>query len=259
MKTLWLALISLFILSCSDEKEASDSSDSKSPKQTEQLIVKDTSVEIGEDGECELNFALLSTKTNDKQLDSLIYVTSSFYAITDSDIDEIRAEHEDMQGGLTNLIYTVNYNKNGVFDISYDIEYLGAHLSYDYRNVSLDLYDKKSINLASLIKENKMETFLNVCNAKLNENIREAIKEVPEEDLEEIEEFFTGHEVTEETLGEFSINEKGIVVYYDTFFPHFARAYEPNSMLKFTFEEMTEFFNEELPVVKRLLNKEAVS
>ncbi len=253
MKYVWLSLTLLTLFSCTDEKESDKSDSSDTVEKTEKLVVKDTNVVLDETAEHELNFALLSAETNDKELDSLIYVTSSFYAVTNSDIDEIRSEWKDMQSGLTNLRYQINYNKNGIFDITYDIEYLGAHFSYDYYNVNLDLHAKTPIDLLSILDKDKLPEFLGACNEKLNENLKFGFEDIPEEDKEEMKEYFEGHEVTEESLSEFSVHEDGIVIHFNTFFPYYARVYEPNSMLFFSYSEISNFLDIEQDLSKRLL------
>ncbi len=238
--------------SCASKSDDTTDSASDSTEKIDKLVVSDSTIELdGEYVDAKLKFLTLSAGNNNRSLDSVLYENVSFFSVTGADISDIRAEFEEMQSGLVEMEYIINYNQDGVFDVSFDLVYLGAHLSYDYVNRTIDLHNASRIHLVDMLDMNKLSHFLDACNEKMKDNIAEAKKNVTEED-KDILSFYEGNKVEEKNLEDFSITSNGIVVYYDFGFPHFAKFHEPSSILRFTWSEMEKYLDLNNEVVKRI-------
>lgn len=258
MKLIFSILAITLLFSCSSDKNTESVPVDKS--HSDHLILTDTTVVMFyEDLEARLNFPLITCSTDDPSCDSLIYAHLNFTSITGGSIQDIVSEFESSGYGLSEIDYQVHLNENGIFDISYDMVSLGAHLSYSFYNRSLDLFDHTQINLVDMIDPSKMEDFLAVCNAKLTKNIESAKENLinsEEEDKEMILEMIVPKTMDKTSLSEFNIQKKGIAIYYDFFFPYYAKAYEPSPVIYFEKEEIKDYLNTKLDLVKRWLTIE---
>lgn len=251
-KLLMCALVAVVLSACTSNTDETTESAGSSDEKIDNLVVKDSTIELeGEYVDAKLKFLTLSAGNNNRALDSVLYENVSFYSVTGADITDIKAEFEELQSGLVEMEYVINYNQDGVFDVSYDLVYLGAHLSYDYVNRTIDLHNASRVHLVDMLDINKLQHFIDACNEKMKDNIAEAKKNVTEED-EDILSYYDGNQVEEKNLEDFSITSNGIVVYYDFHFPHFAKFHEPSSIIRFTWSEMEKYLDLNNEVVKRI-------
>ena len=226
------------------------------PEFVDQLDVRDTVFRINsQDSECELNYAIVSSSNDDPSLDSLIYVHTNFYSITGDDFDNVKMQIENDGYGLCEMQYHVNYNGDGIFDISYDMMHYSAYLSFHYKNICLDLHGKRKITLKDIVLEDQYERLAINCNSIVRQEVLLAKEKVKAED-EEILDYFSGIEFEESILEEFTINEDGITVYKDFDFPHYAKAYEPSGVINLTWSDLDGYLNKDLDFVQRMMGLE---
>lgn len=262
MKLYALLLVLFLVSACSnDSKEKSNTPVDRSA--SDHLVLEDTTIVMFyEDLEARLNFPLITCSTDDPLCDSLIYTHLNFSKITGASIQDVVSEFETYGYGLSEIDYQVHINENGIFDISYDLTSLAAHLNYSFYNSCLDLVEHKQILLTELIHPDELDEFLIACNKRLKVNVdaaRENIGSSTEEDKELILEMIVDKTMDSSNLKEFNLQKDGLAIYYDFFFPHYAKAYEPSPVIYFKHTELQNYLNTELDVVKRwmAIDKEA--
>ena len=251
-KIVFLVSVIAFI-SCS---EKSSEKTTVVKKQVNSLNIKDTSYSAlsSMEEKLDLKWPIISSDSKSKALDSLIYMNFNFSELTGCEI--INKEDKNVfECQITNVDYKINYNKNGVFDCSFELEYLGAHLNYDYHRTTLDLYTEKQVFLNEIIKETELNILIDFCNEEIKIKTKHALEEALNNNQIQTDEaeLFEGFEFDKKDLNNFSFNEEGVTIYYNFFFPHYARAIEPNGEIFLNWNELEKYLNTELDLIKRIL------
>lgn len=171
--------------------------------------------------------------------------TLSYWRVFETTLQENLTEYE----WLTEMSYTVNYNKNGVLDVSLTQEGVGAYP--DGRTVVLivDLKTGKQVKFA--------DVFNTASRAKLAEKVDRNLSDEKKEIVESIKNdkisFSTDAErnssiemveqlkFTSEDFDEFSVSDKGVTIIYDAGFPHVVQALQPDGHYLFTWAEIKPF------------------
>ena len=251
-KIVFLVSVIAFI-SCS---EKSSEKTTVVKKQVNSLNIKDTSYSAlsSMEEKLDLKWPIISSDSKSKALDSLIYMNFNFSELTGCEI--INKEDKNVfDCQITNADYKVNYNKNGVFDCSFELEYLGAHLSYDYHRTTIDLYTEKKVILNELIKDSEVSNLVKFCKEEIKSKMKHALDEALKNNQIQADEseLFEGFEFEKKDLNNFCFNEDGVTIYYDFFFPHYAMAIEPYGDIFLSWNELEKYLNTELDFVKRIL------
>ena len=156
---------------------------------------------------------------------------------------------EEMKSDWTYSIdYQVNYNDNGVLDITLIIEGSGAYPDSAIKNLVVDLKTGKQLKTEDLFNKAALPKLLSEIRKKIRKQEDEAIKETPElkETLalqrESSPEFHpTPEQINWKHLEELSINYKGVTFLYDYNFPHVTQALEPDGRYFFAYAELKPF------------------
>jgi len=134
--------------------------------------------------------------------------------------------------------YKVNYNKNGLLDITLTMDGSGAYPSGFSRTVVVDLKTGNRVlpqdvfmNLTGLAAMCKK-----VQKAEIKKSIADIRKENPDE--ENPESLFQDADFKVENLREFSVGDAGVTFIYDYGFPHVIEALQPEGHFFFTWRQM---------------------
>jgi len=259
MKYLYLILISsLTLIACTNTSE--NISSTHGPDALElvnNFTVEDTTIFMrSEFSRGKLVVPIISAPNGHPKLDSLIYEHYNFHQVTSMDIPEAKQTFENSGFGIRSMQYFLNFNANGIFDLSYDITSVSAYATENYVNIALDLHAQKKIELTDLIRSGEHENFLALCNKKLMTHITQSKQDMLEEtgrDSIEFVDLFNTRTFEHMDI-DFSIKPGALVVYYDFYFPQYAKSFEPNSVILLNRSELKPFINLEENLVKRWLD-----
>ena len=156
------------------------------------------------------------------------------------------AENLTESNWLSDLSYEVNYNKNGILDISLTQEGAGAYPDSQTYNLVIDLKTGNQVKFDDVFRSDQRAPFAALVGKKLEVEKRQQMAEVDKEQTdreanESIKESLRGLEFTAETFNEFTVGEKGVTILYDAGFPHAIQAVQPDGRYFFTWAEVRSF------------------
>jgi len=143
---------------------------------------------------------------------------------------------------LEEASYEVNYNKNGILDITIFMSGSGAYPSVYQKTIVVNLKTGAQVrppdvftNLAGLAAEVKKAQRAEMKNAT------EEYKKDPETaDFDGLE-YFREANFTVKNLNEFSVSDKGVTFIYNYGFPHVVLALEPEGRFFYSWTELKSF------------------
>lgn len=152
---------------------------------------------------------------------------------------------------LSSLDYKVNYNKNGILDISLIQEGMGAYPSTNTVNLVIDLKTGEQRKFTDVFNRNSFDKLANMVNRKLSIEKTQIIKDIDADKTnygsndgrERNTDKQTVRDLTftTENFNEFAINDKGITILYDAGFPHVNLALQPEGRYFFTWAQVKPF------------------
>jgi len=170
-------------------------------------------------------------------LSKKIEAAISYEKVSDLNIKEETTEVQ----WLEEASYTVNYNRNGILDITLSVTGTGAYPSTFNKTVVIDLKTGNRItpgmvftNIAGLTAKGKRAR---------EKEVKQAIIDIKKEepDTEDPASLFGSRDFTAENLDEFSVSDKGVTFIYDYGFPHAALALQPDGRYFFSWRELKPF------------------
>ena len=168
-------------------------------------------------------------------LNKKIESSVSYEKVADVDIKE------ELSGGwLEEATYKVNYNKNGILDITLNVSGLGAYP---------DEYDRTVVvNLATGSRVKPTDVFINLnglaakCRRIQQAEVRKSLAGAKKDDPDAADpSLFAETKFTTENLKEFSVNDRGVTFIYDYGFPHVVKALDPTGRYFIPWTEMKPF------------------
>ena len=136
--------------------------------------------------------------------------------------------------------FTVLYNKNGVLSIAVIIEGSGAYPDGSTKVFTID--SRTGVKLKPIDVFTNLDGLLAMVKKKRDKEVAMTIAEVkkdPENADADIEALLKESEEQHKvTLDEFSIEDKGVLIYHDYSFPHVAKALEPFGEFRFSWAEI---------------------
>lgn len=152
---------------------------------------------------------------------------------------------------LSSLDYKVNYNKNGILDVSLVQEGAAAYPSTQIVNLVIDLKTGEQVKFNDVFKESSLVRLAQSVNKKLDaekakiiRNIKagkyndgEGTEDEKANDVQMIREL----KFTAENFNEFSVSDNGITILYDADFPHVIQAIQPEGRYFFTRAQIKPF------------------
>ncbi|HEY0429269.1 MAG TPA: hypothetical protein VGC76_15925 [Pyrinomonadaceae bacterium] len=150
---------------------------------------------------------------------------------------------------LDEAYFKVNYNKNGVLDISLTQEGVAAYPDSQTVNLVIDLKTGNQIKFNDAFKSDSREKLAVMVDKKLGFEKREIIANIAkekdyystEEDRKNDEQMLEDLKFTAENFDEYSVSDKGVAIFYDAGFPHVIQALQPNGRYFFTWAQIKPF------------------
>ncbi len=141
--------------------------------------------------------------------------------------------------------YKVNYNKNGILDISLTQEGSAAYPSTDTRDLVIDLKTGEQVKFADAFNSDSLAEFAKLVDIKLKAEVVGINKRIDKgefgEDGKYLKEELSGLEITAESFNEYRVTDKGVTILYDAGFPHAIAAVQPDGLYFFSWAELKPF------------------
>lgn len=148
---------------------------------------------------------------------------------------------------LSSLDYQVNYNKNGIFDVTLIEEGSGAYPDTATVNLIVNLKTGERVKFADVFKTASKTKLAEMVNKKLAAEKREILKQIDadkdetKESKDSLKEQVSGLNFTDESFDEFKVSGKGVTILYDAGFAHAIQALQPNGEYFFSYSELKPF------------------
>jgi hypothetical protein len=162
--------------------------------------------------------------------------------VFDTSIEEYRQDT-----WLSELDYTINYNQNYILDITFTQDGVGAYPDSQTKHFAINLKTGELIKAADAFNSSSLETLTTLLDNKLQAEIKQSIKEHPEE-KENSASLFGELKYKVSDLDNFSVTNKGVTFLYDAGFPHAVQALEPNGQYTFTYSALKQFIKRDGPL-----------
>ncbi len=154
---------------------------------------------------------------------------------------------------LSSLDYRTIYSKNGILSIELIMEGSGAYPSTAYKRLVVDLKTGNRIflpqvftNFEDLLVEIDRRQVLAVLHKKSE------LKE-DGEDPTVLDDLIKTYRYSPSKIEEFSVDEAGVIFYFDYGFPHAVKALEPNSKYLFSWADLNAFIKRD-GLLKKFIN-----
>lgn len=164
--------------------------------------------------------------------------TISFERVSDFNLKEEMGEIQ----WLEEASYEVNYNKNGILDLTIFLSGAGAYPSVFQKTLVVDL------KTGAQARPQDVFTNLGGLAAKVKKAQQAEMKKANEEykkdpDAADFDasEYFGEADLTIKDLNEFTVSDKGLTFIYDYRFPHVALALEPEGRFSYSWQELKPF------------------
>lgn len=137
--------------------------------------------------------------------------------------------------------YKVNYNKNGILDITLSVSGSGAYPSSYDRTVLVDLATGNRVRPADVFVN--LSGLAAKCRRIQQAEVKRSLADIKknEPDAEDPESLFAETKFTAENLKEFSLNDRGVAFLYDYGFPHVLQGLQPDGRYFIPWSEMKPF------------------
>lgn len=155
--------------------------------------------------------------------------------------------------GWTSFSYKVNFNKNGILDITFSQSGSGAYPDVQSRHFAINLKNGSIIKASDVFVASKLMELSATVNKKLQAELQEILKSMLEsnsdpEDIRTAREAKEPLEFKVENLDNFSVGNKGITFLYDAAYPHVIQAFEPNGRYFFSYSELKPYIKRDGPL-----------
>lgn len=143
---------------------------------------------------------------------------------------------------LYEATYDVNYNKNGILDITLSLDGSGAYPSVFNKTVVINLKTGNRVAPADVFTN--LAGLAAMCRKAQLKEIKEAKEEYkkdPDSNGFDGEEYFKDAKFGVAELSEFTISDKGVTFMYDYGFPHVVLALQPDGQYLFSWNELKPF------------------
>ena len=174
--------------------------------------------------------------------------TISYWRVFETTLQENLSEYD----SLSELSYKVNYNKNGILDISLTQETMAAYPDQSTRNLLIDLKTGEQINFSDAFRADALDNFAKVVDAKLSAEKKAMIARINKGEFNEggtvdkeandaVKEQLNNLSFTADSFSGFSVNDQGVTIIYDAGFPHVIQAAQPDGRYFFRWAELKPF------------------
>ncbi|MCM3902975.1 MAG: DUF4163 domain-containing protein [Pyrinomonadaceae bacterium] len=150
---------------------------------------------------------------------------------------------------LSEFSYTVNYNRNFLFDITFNQNGVAAYPDDQSKHFLINLKNGRIIKAADAFLVDKFGALAALVDQKLQAELKEITTEAKVTSNLEATEFQSIVEGLEqmkfgpEHLEDFEVGAQGITFLYDAGLPHAIQAFEPEGRYFFSYSELTPYLN----------------
>ena len=150
---------------------------------------------------------------------------------------------------LSEFSYTVNYNRNFLFDITFDQNGVAAYPDDQSKHFLINLKTGQVISATDTFLSESFGPLAELVNEKLQAELKEIVSQAKQRtDLEASEsqgiaDAFEQMKFEPANLNDFQVSEKGITFLYDAGLPHVMEAFEPEGRYLFTYSELQRYIN----------------
>jgi len=173
--------------------------------------------------------------------------TISYWRVFETTLAENTGEND----WLSDLYYNVNYNRNGILDISLTQEGVGAYPDSQTVNLIVDMKTGKQIKFNDVFKTDQRAKMAQMVDKKLSDEKNKIIRSIDKgafgdgasdkEANAALREQINNLQFTADSFDEFSISDKGVTIFYDAGFPHVIQAAQPDGRYFFTWTQLKPF------------------
>jgi hypothetical protein len=146
---------------------------------------------------------------------------------------------------LSDVDYTVNYNRNHILDLTYSVAGVGAYPDGFEKYVSIDLKTGKRLKAKDLFKADTLAKIVQIVDQMRQREVQKKIVEAGWREPALRTEFFTDHQFKAKNLDDFTIADKGITFHYDFEFPHVVKAVEPSGEYFLPYTQLTRYLRQD--------------
>ena len=168
----------------------------------------------------------------------------TFKNIFDYSLQEYRED-----SWLSEFSYIVNYNRDSLFDITFDQNGVAAYPDGQSKHFLINLKNGRIIKAADAFLVDKFGVLATLVDQKLQAELKEMIAEAKRTsnfETAESQSIVDGLEKMKfgpKNLEDFSVSAKGITFLYDAGLPHAIEAFEPEGRYFFSYSELTPYLN----------------
>ena len=177
-------------------------------------------------------------------------------AVFGQSLEEMRQEFQ-TYWWLSEISYKVNYNQNGLLDLTFTRSGLGAYPSFQDVHVVVDLRTGKRLTAADLFKPDALPQVVALVNAALESRVQTRIAELRSDGVEAVPQLKQAS-FQPEDLGQFSVSDRGITFFYEYELPHAIKAMEPSGRFFFTYDQLQPYLQPEGALALVLRSPEAL-
>jgi hypothetical protein len=155
---------------------------------------------------------------------------------------------------LSEFSYTVNYNRNSLFDITFNQNGVAAYPDDQSKHFLISLQNGRIIKAADAFLADKFGPLADLVDQKLQAELKEMAKEARQSsnlatgESDSIVEALEQMKFGPENLEEFEVGSKGITFLYDAGLPHAIQAFEPEGRYFFAYAELAPYLNRSGPL-----------
>lgn len=155
---------------------------------------------------------------------------------------------------LSEFSYTVNYNRNSLFDITFDQNGVAAYPDGQSKHFLINLKNGRIVKAADAFLADKFGVLAALVDQKLQAELRETTAEAKRTSNLEATEFQSIVETLEqmkfgtENLEDFSVSARGITFLYDAGLPHAIAAFEPEGRYFISYSELAPYLKSTGPL-----------
>lgn len=185
---------------------------------------------------------------SDAALQKKIQESISLKRVFGKSLEEMRSEFQEYHW-LNELSYTVNYNQNGLLDITYSAWGTAAYPDGFERYVTVNLNTGEVVYAHDLFKTEALGTLARLVNEQMQTAISKKMAEITQDNPEVDRRIFEGHQFRIKNLNRFTLSDKGITFHYEFGFPHVLKAAEPKGEYFLSYSQIKPYLKPDSPLV----------
>ena len=173
-------------------------------------------------------------------LNKKVQTTISYEKVSELNLKEELGEVQ----WLEEADYKINYNKNGLLDITLTMDGSGAYPSSFSKTAVVDL--KTGNRVAPQDVFTNLTGLAAMCKKAQKAEIKKSITDIKKgnPDEENPESLFQDADFKVDNLKEFSVSDNGLTFLYDYGFPHVVEALQPDGRYFFTWRQMKPYIKQ---------------